>query len=389
MVLYVIPVPDPPMGADWKYTIPGQYIENITAITGRLRTFSAQVPVQMFDASGNGNNGVYGNGTQTGMTFVAGLVSGDAAVREVGAQQIGTATPLSADPLTGDFTIGGWIASANPSDFFNFMILQGSANPTVRFQVRGNSFGGFFQLTRNYTGLTGDFFTTGTMPLPAGPNFITAVYTAANNHVVFYLNGTAFAAQTYAAHPMVNTTDRLDIGNIGAGVTQTFDEMFLIESALSAGNVAALYTAGLVGWDTWNSTLLAFTPFAYYQLDDAQADTGRAVLLDVTDGTHVVLDLPAGVPTPTVIEPFVYSWIPNLNSSTITPRPTTITAAIPPLVLPAGYTVGTRTLDLTAVDQWDNVTVWWNSNVMDSIGPGAGFDYGDGAFLTYQQQGVP
>lgn len=366
MTLRTVAVADPVPGTDWSYTVPGRYLLDITGITATLRTINTTLQTTMADITGNGNDGTHGNPSLVGLELVPGLVPDDLAI-ECTHNTIGTA-PLVADPVAGDFTIALWIASDDPDAFFNCPIFRGTVNPTVRFQVRGNAFGGFFQLTRVYAGASSDFFTTGTMPFPSGPVFVVAVYDEAANHVEFYLNGTAFPAQSYAAHPMTETSDEVVFGTNGVGVTSTMDEVVVFDTALSAADVSALYAAGLVDWATWQGVVTPLAPFAWWPLDDSGANTNDFVALLVTNGANPVADIPQGsVDVYAGSGPWAYSWQPGLGASSQSPNGGVTTVAIPRLVLPAGYTVGAHTLDLSAADEWSDITIWWDDALMAAL----------------------
>src|SRR5690348_14913764 len=73
------------------------------------------------------------------------------------------------------------------------------------------------------------------------------------------------------------------------------------------------------------------------------AASGRHVDLTVTNGTDEVLAIPSGFGPPPGAGPYEYAWQPDLNSSSQSADGLLTTVAIPRLLLPAGYVVGSRT----------------------------------------------
>ena len=93
--------------------------------------------------------------------------------------------------------------------------------------------------------------------------------------------------------------------------------------------------------------------------------------MEITDGTNIVGLYPAPQGSPGID---LYSWIVDLADNSVSPQSNQITTSIPALVLPGGYTIGSRTPAMASSDQWSNVAIWWNDNQDPNLG---------GAILPY------
>jgi hypothetical protein len=182
------------------------------------------------------------------------------------------------------------------------------------------------------------------------------------------------------AAPPASITWGLAAGNVPAqngGV----DELAYFPSALSPANIATIYGTA-PNFAAYTAAVESFTPDTYYHLGNQTTPPGgRQVVLEVTDGTHVVELIPTGFPIVSGLGPFTYSWQPKLAAHAQTMNGTTTTVPVPPLILPAGYTVGSRTLDIGAKDQWSNIAIWWNSTYMDFVDHP--YEYPPGMHLVY------
>lgn len=388
MPLYVVPVARPAPGADWQTVVPGQYLWNVTGITATLDTSTPGITIAA-DASGNGNDGTYMT-TSGDVRFVDGLVPGDAAmVSDAGPPSTVSnwvEIPVGLAASDADFTIAFWCEfGANFNGAGSLFIVSEGADPNARVIV-----GGEVQLGQPGSQPIQLAIGFGNWIAPPGPpmadgiaSFIVITYSA--GVPVLYRNGALVgwaAAAPFGPAGGPNDTTTISSATGNAGIV---DEVAFFDYALSAGDVAALYAAGSA-FSAYSAAVAALTPRAYYHLDDGAIGPGRQVDLIVTDGTHTVLEIPTGFGVPDPASSFDYSWQPTLRSSTQTGAGRQIAIAIPRLVLPAGYTIGTRTLDLDAADQWRDVTVWWDSNVQDAHQPIEPYAYPPGALLVYHRK---
>jgi hypothetical protein len=94
-----------------------------------------------------------------------------------------------------------------------------------------------------------------------------------------------------------------------------------------------------------------------------------------------------GFPAAPSGSPFNYTWMTGLAAHSSVVSDTIITAAIPDLILPAGYTIGTFTPDIQPTDQWSNIVIWWDSDYMDYVHNAQRYDF-IGACLEYHQIGT-
>ena len=391
MTLHTVRVPQPAAGHDWKYQIPGIYLERITGITAQLTTFGGAVTV-MRDSSGNGNDGQYVNlqGPSKPPIFVPGLVAGDNALQSADpGPSFRTSAFVSVDLVdcSADFTVAWWDIITADMAGANIAAWDFDVNATgqdVQAQyVPGPA--GFFEID---AGFMHHWQTAnGTAPADGLPHFHVVVFTHTGPTFTYYVDGAVVPWSTTGT--AVNNTSA-DFFDIGANVIpQTIDEFVTIRSALSAGQVSALYTAGLAGFGSWVPAVLAFSPTGFYHLDDVAAGTGRTPGLEVTDGTHTVERIPDGFTAQSTGGPYLFSWLPGLSGSTRDPSGLTTTVDVPDLLLPGGYTVGTRTPDIQPTDQWSAVVVWWDDSVQQGT---IGFDpyaFPGGILLRYQREEVP
>lgn len=387
MTLRTVPVPDPPPGEDWQTVVPGQYLYAITGITATLTTLGA--PSVMVDATGNGNDGFYTSATPPYPQPVAGLVVGDDAMQfndltatsEASHASI-PATPVDwAQPWSVEFWIEvDGITDAPAGGVYG---LDGGGNTGAAVTVFNT--GDVVISAFTGAGLEAQPYAVGTVPLGAG-HYVVATWDGTN-----YLLTVDTVSQTPTATIVggapLTTTAPVGIATFppGGGTSASImDELAFYPTVLGAGSQSVHF--GLqADFAAYSTAVLSDGPAAYYHLDDVGEGDGRQVALEITNGQLLLELIPTGFPDLTSTGPFAYSWQPNLNSSTQTPNTALTTIAIPQLILPAGYTVGTDTLDIAAGDQWSNITVWWDDSIMDSLSPIDLYAYPPGALLVYQQ----
>lgn len=391
MSLYVIPVPDPDPGIDWLYTVPGQYLEDITAITATFTAPTIGGFPDCPDAAGNNNDATYSAG---GSTFVPGLIPGDNALqRNAGnGDQINTTHPIV--DVSSAFTFTEWIEldAAGPDDLvlgiyadsalgftgWNLIIPQGFPNRFFLIGVKNGAGGATIFETAN-----------GTVPYDSAPHMLTVTFDpAASPQNNLYLDGVLIPWNVTDVPFFYNGPSAGWHFNIGYSPKVT-DEIAIFPGVLTGGEIAGLYAARS-SFVAYYLAVFALNPIVYYHLNgDTTLGTPVETDLVVTDGTDTVLEIPTGFGLPTAAGPWSYSWQPNLNSSTQTAGGTTTTVAIPRLLLPAGYTVGSRSFDQQSTAQWSNVNIWWDDTYQHSLDPRTRYAYPPGATYRRQPSGTP
>lgn len=391
MTLRTVAIPDPPAGVDWQTIVPGNYLYHITGITATITTGQATATTAV-DASGNNRDGTYDPILGTPQ-FVTGLVSGDLAWLSGTVSPFTTAStitlPTNCADWDTDFTICWWCSftadfAGAGLDFYE-AVLQSTGDPLRIFGTVGPGMGvqsiQVNALPNAGSWVADDIF------LPDGTIYFCAL-TWDGADLKLYIDGALYPWTTTGGTPSNSGDGQYSIGEPAGGCANVVDEWATFKRALSAGELLALYVAGQVDIDTYSGAVLALTPFVYYHLDDGPG-TGRQVALTVGDGINVVEFIPPGFDDVVTPGPYAYSWQPNLPTSTQTPDGTITTVAIPQLILPAGYTVGTNTIDIAPDDQWSNVTLWWSDDVMNSLNPYNPYAYPPGATLVSPYLKVP
>lgn len=382
MALYVERPLAPPPGVDWSYMIPGQYLERITGITATLTT-PATLPTVMHDRSGNGNDGNY-TYTPAVDPLSPGFFAGANRVNwfeDGGAHFSYATTSAGCCDITSAFSFDCWVQGDPTQSVFDPIFAFGGpiaigieifSNGSIIFQY---SDGTFFQ---QRTCAAGSF------PFDGAAHHFGCSYSGVA--MAIYVDGIAVAGVTIGAGgttPGLVTNPELGRQPITpGGLGQQFvGQPAFYQSVLGAGTFAAHAAAG-TSLAAYSAAVLASSPVSYYDLDDETVIGGRTPGLVVTDGTSEVVLIPDGFTAQTTPGPYAYSWLPTLSSDTRDPTGTITSVAIPKLLLPAGYTVGTRTPDLTSGDQWSDISVWWDDDVMRSVSGVDRFVYPPGAYLT-------
>jgi hypothetical protein len=390
VVLYVVTLPDPPAGTDFRFTVPGRYLYDVTGITAELTT-SGTSGLVMVDASGNGNDGDYTPfGSPPGaMTYEPGLVSGNLAIRGALADGTPRGGATARHPIldfTVDYTFVWWQSCG--------AVLDGVGVGPVQFIEAGSSGivtvtttpgpAGWIEINVRFgsSWLTG----LGTVPDDDLPHMLALTYNVGSDTMTVYVDGVAIPWATTGTQTGASPCFELIIGFNES--PEIFDEYAFFQAELAGGDVAALYAAGLAGFATWNPAVLALTPVAFYHMDGLTAGAGRQPSLIITNGTTELEAIPTGFPAVSTPGPYRYAWQPALNADSQSSDGTLTTVALPQLLLPAGYTVGARTLDLTGTDQWSNVALWWDDAYMSTAASVTPYVYPPGVRLVYEQNGT-
>jgi hypothetical protein len=389
VTLYTINVPNPAVGKEWKATVPGQWLYHITGITATLNT---RTPVaSSADSSGNGLNLVVTDPSNHLTWGAPGPYAGGASDYALAATAPGTGT--SAQLHTGNSALLGTnpqsiVALCNlatGTDISDSAIalrqLGGNLDSAVEFQPNSAD-------PANLRGVFGGFFfTLANAFLPRGAwHLVGATVDTVNWNV--YLDGVL--KNTVAGHqPSAADAPFFFVASGFGEFRGSIAAVAVFPVALTAAQQLA-YVAAMGSNAAFKAALLADAPAGLWMLDNAPNQTTRTVSLQVTDGNVTTMLIPAPFAVANAAGAILYSWQPDLSSSAQTATGTTVTVATPPLILPAGYTIGTRTADLVATDQWSNITIWWDSDVMDSQAGGVNpYAYPPGAHLIYEQRTNP
>lgn len=385
-MLYVVTAPDPPPGADFTLIVPGNYLYDVVGITAKLTTGLGN-PI-LHDSSGFGNDGTYLTGGTGTITFdhAPGLVAGDTDIicNPAIPTLVGGSGPTTSGWLNaGSFWIVAW-CDGTTNQPQNMVILRVGAGGDVGAQLGvTNGFLGnptvFFDFNNSAIGL--DYFGA----VAAGPHMYAATYDAVTDEARIYIDGVRVLGPTVVGGAPVFDANWFDLG-AAPGNNPEYDEIAWGSGLPDDAAIANLYAQATVSFAAYTAAQLALAPFpfGYYHLDDVVTAGGRQPSLVISNGTTELEAIPTGFPAVATPGPYEYSWQPGLNADTQSTDGTLTTVAVPPLVLPAGYTVGTRTLDILPADQWSNVTLWWDDNAQRSIDPAYDYNYPPGALLRWR-----
>lgn len=390
MALYVVPVAQPAAGHDWQVTVPGQYLWDVVAVSATLGT------------GASGSKFVDSTATHNDLTVVGNQ-----------AHYTGGATGPYAGP-PGDFSIAGDGNNAGTSTYARGSSIAGygAVNMSVEFlaQAAANGFNNqticglghgagsppFFVWLNQITGTTYEprIAVSGTIRPGAG---VAHTFGGWHHHAItydgtkwnYYYDGVLAGSSAAAAGGPGAVTDSPEMpgGSSNGIINGNVAGVAFYASTLAAGDIAT-HAAALPSAAAYKSAVLASSPAGLWLLNDNGQGPSRVVDLVVTDGTHTLDDIPTGLTTIANGGPYVYSWQPTLNSSASTPDGTSVAVAIPKLVLPAGYTIGTRTLDLAGTDQWSNINVWWSDDFQNGVTGATAYEFPGGILLRYQQEGA-
>jgi hypothetical protein len=391
MTLRIVQVPDPAPGTDWLTTVPGEYLYDVIGVTAELVTGS--IPPQLLDVSGNMNTGSYVTTTAPYPTIVPGAIVGDTAVAcgPTNGAFRGAYGQVGFPILDwgADWTVEIWFY-ADATNNKN-LTLWGVGDTGFPWSVRLSAQGvGARRLILHDSGGFQNISNVNTIPYDNAFHQLVAVNTAGT--ITFYVDGALVALGTshaWTVPPSPATIVGLanEPGGVGTG-SSTYDEWSIYPTALTGARIAAHYAAAAVSFAAYTAAVLVDTPSGYYHLDGTP-NTGRQVCLEITDGHQTVALVPTGFVELATPGPWFYSWQPGINSNQETPAAGTFAVSIPNLILPAGYTIGSRTLDLQAGDQWTGIVVWWSSDIMDALTPINPYVFPPSVHLVYQQRTAP
>lgn len=384
MTLRTVAVPNPPAGEDWQTIVPGQYLYDITNITATLNTGTG-TPTVMPDSSGHGFDGTWNAGVGA-PTLVPGLVSGDTATYSgrSGPPEVTTSGSASGTMLdtNADFTIEFWLQMDTGYNTAGKAIQFGNAFPTSPVEVYVDNFGNVQGARVGSTQAQVYDFDASAIITDGAPHYYVVTFTA--SAIRLFIDGsevTPFSTSALIGTVLPMPYIQINDPNFDRGLGAIFDEVAIYPTELSGGQISGHFTAAGVSFAAYSAAVIADMPAGYWHLDGG-LNTGRQVALRITDGMFEVDLIPTGFPDVSTPGPYAYNWAPNLQASAQTPNGAVTTVAIPQLVLPAGYTIGTDTIDIEGGDQWSAITVWWSDDVMDSLNPINPYAYPPGATLV-------
>lgn len=378
VAIQVVTVPSPPVGTDWRYVIPGGWVANLLGVTATLSTPSG---IATFADSSGGGHPATLVGPGTNLLGQPGPYGGGATNYGVRVPAASTASfnPAGAGPVV---TLDLWewfdggVGGAGTFYMFFSMASGGSTLFPWGYYFGGLNPGHGWTNPQDLATIQGIFVTnvfTGFMPLLGWHHFAARTNGGGGDgHFDVFLDGTLIASNLTA-----NGIGGGGIVNIGGGPFPPGKEaaVALYPAALSDAQIAAHYAARTTH-DTYKAAVLADSPSGLWMLDELGAQFTKQVTLAVGDGTRTVATFPAGFVTVNT-NAGTWSWQAAGAASVQSADGTVSTVAIPELNLPAGYSVGTRTLDLAATDQWSAITLWFD----DGTGPGGGLGGGDVQYL--------
>lgn len=390
MTLYTLQVPDPAPGEDWTTVVPGLRIYDVTGITATLETASLPVTT-IFDASNNGNDGTYLQDVPPfGPVFVPGLVDGNDAVD---AQRL----PSSGSVFIEGPSVIGWDASwtltwweqtpviVGSSTFYKYVGAMAPAAPDIIiFQQTGTGLD-YLEVTGNTPWRTAP----GTIPNDGAPRMLAVQFDHNTGTLECYLNGTLVPWDVTGTAPATSTppSGTFQLGNGGLYSANVLDELAIFRTAFLPIFFALLY-GDQADFAAYSNLILTSGPRLYYHFAPNPTATGATPGLQITNGSSVVALIGDGFAAQTTPGPYAYSWQPKQQSNARGNDGILTTVGIPQLILPGGYTIGTRTPDMAPADQWSNIVVWWSDDYEQAVDPARQYDYGRGAHLVYRQIGT-
>lgn len=390
MTLRTLPIPDPAPGVDWSTVVPGKYLYDVTGITATLTTFGAD-PTVCVDASGSGSDLTY---TPAKVAFgIPGYVEVDYMAQWIaaGAGFIATGAIDSAFLTGNDLFLVAWtdatIAVGSGPPMISFVGDVGSGLQFFLTPVGGGMVRAGLQWQNTGGGGASLILSD---PIAPGRHMFGVRFDLGALKLQYYLDGAPWGAFT----SIIGTAPNLDLtGTLGIGGIMTSGAHFSYDEVMLGGNLsvdadfANLY-ALRTDFALYTNAALAMGPEMYYHLDDTLPGTGRQVVLDVTVFPADLAQFGTGFPVVATSGPYRYSWQPGLTASSQTPDGTLTTVAIPRLIVPAGYVIGARTLDLDPSDQWSDITLWWDDTFMGSLADVSPYVYPPGVKLEYHREGV-
>ncbi|HET9247702.1 MAG TPA: hypothetical protein VFO15_18000 [Xanthobacteraceae bacterium] len=365
-------VPRPALGADWTWTVPGEYQATLVSVTAQLSA-TAQ-PSTSADQSGNSHTLTYNSGMFTHETFgVAGPFGGspNLAVDCRNYDSLSNNT-LGQTPNAGAFDVATftWEAlvfcanTGNSSQIVGAIDDEGApTNYRCGFGVTIN--GGSVQAIASRTDVIS--FAIG----PGGSVWKQIAVTYDGAQWVPYVNGVAGAAVVGHPPTVAQTLKPLHVNGDGVssqGGNIQIAALAYFSGALAAANLLNHFNAVATSAAAYKTAVNVDTPLAFWMLNDTQTHFQRTAILTLTDGTNVIAKFPGFSPSQ---QSSLFTWTWSVDGSGVAQTPDQGVTVVPitPTTLPPGYTVGVVTPDKTTFDQWDHIVIWADV-VPSSGGPG-------------------
>ena len=125
----------------------------------------------------------------------------------------------------------------------------------------------------------------------------------------------------------------------------------------------------------------------YYHLDELPSGDPRLASLLVFNGTNVVGVYPS-LTTQAANTAVAYTWLSGAKATPSSASPTAVTVGVPPLILPPGYALTSRTDQLQPTDQWSDIRIWWDDAYQNLLAGYNPYGYPPGALLVFKQLGA-
>lgn len=331
-MIQVFSVPNPAKGAEWVYTIPGQYDFNIIAVIATL--FSQTDPTTAVDSSPGLNNATYSYANNT-LTFNAAGPYGDGVnvVHQTAARTADTfiASGAGVAAFTSTtFTIGLWANTDVSAPNTTGTVFEVQKHPLAvhndpyRYALGVNS-GLVTAGLNNSNGTAG----VGHADLGAWHHYAVS---SDGTTIKYYRDGVLDATRT-AAWSVTAGTYPFEIGGTpNEGETTPFvgslTGVFWNASVLTQAQIAAYVTAAATSSTAYKTAVLADSPTALWMFTEQPTTFQRAANLQVTDGTHVVGRYPAFTPSQQSAN-FTWVWLTQGAQSVQTPDQSVTTVVIP------------------------------------------------------------
>lgn len=375
--------PDPPANVEVFVTVPGDQDWHVLSVQATLSTTDENnlIGLPAVDSSGNLRDGLYGAFGSTRIKGGApGLVTGDTAIvvgdlTDPGPYEGFVQTPAAALITGGSFSIEAWVSwDAGGFATYPYQAFRAVApiNEMVGL-VDEIATGGLQLRRRRAVGTLETLLYAPGIPQDGARHHVVGVYNAGVPELRLYLDGVSVASLGSVGATSASARQTGRTGEGSALPHTVMDELALYPVALSGARVAAHYAARN-NFAAYSAAVLADAPSGYYHLNETVPPIQSEVLLLETNGSLLLF-----VATPIGVVPdgnrYRFTWLAGLPGVTDTPAVGAVTSTIPNLIVPPGYTLGTRTIRQAGGFQWSDVIVWYDFEYTD--GRAGRVDYED------------
>lgn len=381
MTLQRFLIPQPAVGHDWAWVVPGQYDATILSVTAQLAATAN--PTTANDSSGNGNNATYGpaTGVTYGVTGPFGAGGGLAVqMPDVGNQDRLATFPNSGGALdNAAFTVEAivWYDTNSDGHAIEYVLVD-------RIPFGANGWGAGFKpgvATAQPAGFdgSGTVFTIGSAFSSAAWHHLAITQTGGTwTPYVDGVVGASAAGHAIGAGPLLHAVAIAgDESGTGECIHGKVAAVAYYPAVLAGANIVNHFNAIATSAAAYKTAVLTDSPSALWMLDEVQSHFQRTAILEVSDGTNTLQAFPGFAPSQQS-SLFTWSWVANAANAAQSPAQDVTVVPITPVTLPPGYILETVTPDLTTLDQWKNIVVW--ADIADSGGGGTG---GTGANALY------